>query len=478
MIYDVIIIGSGISGLSLSFYLPKETNALLLCKEEPWECNTFYAQGGVAFSKDAADIPLHIKDTIEAGCGAGNLEAIRFLCENSKAAVDDLMDAGMEFDRNAKGELAFTKEGAHSISRIVHCNGDATGRVMHSFLIEKLKHPLQKNSTVVDLLVEDGICYGVTVFDGNDFVNLYASNVVIASGGIGSLYRYNTNSHTISGDLQGLVVEKGGSLQDAEMLQFHPSVYVKNPWARKFLLSEALRGEGAHIVDSENKRFLFEYDSRGELAPRDVISRAIFEHKNKTGLEVFLSFEAFSKEFFERRFPNIYKNLLQQGYNLPEDKVPISPAFHYSMGGIKTDLSGRVEGIENLYAVGEAACNGLHGANRLASNSLLESLVFAKCCARELISTNKVKVKKTFPKSNFVLVKSQDQKFKERLRELMWNDVGIIRTREGLEEALGEISAMLKADIGRMLYLRLLCAKEIAKSALAHKESIGAHFLK
>jgi len=477
MIYDVIIIGSGLSALALSHYLPKNLNVVLVCKDAPWDCNTFYAQGGIALSRDKDDIKSHIRDTVKAGCGVGDEGAITYLCEHSKGAIDELIALGLEFDKDKEGNLAYTKEGGHSKNRILHCDGDATGRVIHSFLIQKLHHKILDNTAVTDLLVEDGVCYGVSVFDGKSQKNLYARNVVIASGGVGGLFLYNTNAHTVSGDLHGIVVEKGGILKDMEMLQFHPTVYVANSWARKLLLSEALRGEGAYVVDGDGERFLFRYHKDGELAPRDVVSRAIFEHsKEKNGS--YLSFEALSRDFLEHRFPNIFKNLTELGFSLPKDKIPISPAFHYAMGGIKSDIEGRVYGVENLFVVGEAACNGLHGANRLASNSLLESLVFAKSCASLITDREVKKVKKIFPESNFVLVKSGDQKLKTELREVMWRDVGIVRRKKGLEEAMERVDSFLSKDIGRMLFLRLLCAREIVKAALNRDESIGAHYLK
>jgi L-aspartate oxidase len=264
-----------------------------------------------------------------------------------------------------------------------------------------------------------------------------------------------------------------------EMMQFHPTVFTDTNFARKPLLSEALRGEGAEIEDEAGKRFLFEYHPDGELAPRDVVSRAIFDYSHKTGSQVYLSFKNFKKDFFKKRFPNIYKNLKELGFELPFERVPISPAFHYSMGGIETTLNARVKGMKNLYAIGEAACTGVHGANRLASNSLLEGLVFSKIAVLDSMK-NDFKIDPTQYKSlikHYTLQKPLDKAIKNELRELMWKNAAIIRTEENLQTALDKVNSYLSCDIGRLLYLRLLTAKSILEAALKRKESLGAHYI-
>lgn len=478
MIHDVLIIGSGIAGLYAGILLQKRFSTLVLCKRKPEECNTAYAQGGIATSLSEEDIERHINDTMEAGCRLNNPQAVRLLCERSREVIDDLLAFGVPFDRNDSGELLYTREGAHSENRILHGDGDATGRVILSRLLEIYQGEIRPHTVVTDLLIHKGRCYGVSISDAEGQRNLYARHVLIASGGLGSLYAVNTNARTTSGDLQGIMTEKGCPLRDMEMLQFHPTVFVDNTWARKFLLSEALRGEGATIIDSKGQRFLETYDSRGELAPRDILSRAIFDYRAKTGKAVFLSLNGFTKERIQQRFPNIYRNLTELGFHLPEDPIPISPAFHYAMGGIPTDLHGRIEGFSHLYASGEAACSGVHGANRLASNSLLEGLVFSREIVRTIeqseIDDDSLM---NFPEPKFTLEIPSDEAGKEQLREIMWKNVGIIREVEQLHTAMNAIQEMLEQPVGRLLQLRLYCARAIIEAALNRRDSLGAHYI-
>ncbi|WP_200763608.1 L-aspartate oxidase [Nitrosophilus alvini] len=476
MIYDYIIVGAGIAGLYAALNIPENKKVAVLSKEPLWECNTFYAQGGVATARDEKDINDHIEDTLKAGCGLCNKEAVEIMSQNSILVINDLINRGFEFDTDEEGNLLFTREAAHSRNRILHAGGDATGRLLHKFLIENCSHKVFESVEVADLLVEEGVCYGVTVKKEGKLKNIYGKNVFIASGGVGSLYEYHTNANTISADLQGICLEKGIELADMEFLQFHPTVFILSHRARKLLLTEALRGEGATVVDEKGRRFLFDYDSKGELASRDIVSRAIYDYKLK-GHKVYLSFENFEEEFFRYRFPTIYKNFKELGFNVPRQKVPVSPAFHFAMGGIKTDLYGKVPGFENLYAIGEVACTGVHGANRLASNSLLEGLVFSRRAVEVALINNFEPKSKKFPVLREKLIKENDKDIKNELRRVMWEKVGIIRKREKLQSAFDFICESEKKDIGRFLKLRLLCAKEIVKSALARKESIGAHYI-
>ncbi|RKY52551.1 MAG: L-aspartate oxidase, partial [Candidatus Neomarinimicrobiota bacterium] len=282
----------------------------------------------------------------------------------------------------------------------------------------------------------------------------------------------------ISGDLQGICLEKGIELERMEMLQFHPTVYVGSSAAQKQLLTEALRGEGAKLVDEDGYAFMKEYDEREELAPRDIVSRAIFDRKQVTGGEVYLSFDNFDVDYFQERFPNIYASLKDFGFNLPKQRVPISPAFHYAIGGIKTDLNGEIASVKNLYAVGEVASTQVHGANRLASNSLLEGLVFADRAVKNILAQSVTYMPKEFSISQELLRCEGDKSYKGELRRIMWDDVGIVRTQKGLEEALLFINETLDKEIGRFLKLRLLTAKEIVRSALKRKTSVGVHYMK
>ena len=481
MVYDYVIIGTGIAGLNAARLIPKDKKVLVLCKKSPWDCNTFWAQGGIATAVDDSDIPVHISDTLTAGAFYNDKDAVELLSKKSLKTITNLIDIGLEFDLNNQGKLAFTKEAAHSRSRILHADGDATGRMLHVFLLEQCQHEIVTNAVVNDLLIKDDICYGVQFFTSETEQRVvYSHNTIIASGGVGSIYRYHTNSTAIAGEVQGIICEKGLSLKDMEMMQFHPTVVKGTHFARKPLLSEALRGEGAHIVDENGYRFLFDYHKDGELAPRDVVSRSVFDYNKKTGYGIFLDLNMFEKSWFKKRFPNIYANLKDLGYDLPFEKVPISPAFHYAMGGIETTIDAKVKGMKNLYAIGESACTGVHGANRLASNSLLEGLVFSEVAVEDSLSNNfKISYKNYSNNiSSYVRNKKIDKQIKNRLRKIMWEAVSIVRTTSDLEKALDQIEDYLKEDVGRLLYLRLLTAKSILKSALKRQKSLGAHYIK
>jgi len=478
IIYDAIIIGSGIAGLNAAAAFDKNKKILIICKENSWDCNTFYAQGGVAVATDESDIDSHIADTLAAGAGLCDEKAVEILVRDGLTEMEDLIARGMKFDKDEEGNILYTKEAAHSKNRIVHAAGDATGREIHHFMMKQNKHPLLYRSTVTELLMDDGLCHGVRILNDGKCRNYYAKSVIIASGGIGSLYAYHTNARTIAGELQGLCIEKGIPLRDMEMTQFHPTVFIHNKGARKQLLTEALRGEGAHIIDDDGKRFVFEYDERGEMSPRSTVSKAIFDWKEKTGKNVYLSFPTFEEEAFRERFPTIYFNMKDMGFNLPREDVPISPAFHYAMGGIETDLNGKVVGCDNLYAVGEAASVRVHGANRLASNSLLEGLVFSKRAVKDIVKRAVYFKLKKFEDECEVLFKEGDDKRKDELRKIMWSSVSIVREMSSLHEALNRINTLLSEDIGKLLRLRLKVSKNIVESAISRTESLGAHTIK
>ena len=477
--YDVLIIGAGISGLYAAMNIPKEKKVLVICKDIPWECNTFYAQGGMATALNEADIEAHVADTMAAGAFHNNQEAVEILSRTSLDTTASIVEHGMPFDTNSDGGLLYTKEAAHSTERIIHAGGDATGRHMHYFMMVQNKHELQKNTLVYDLLIENGRCYGVKASVNYEPTTIYADDVIIASGGIGSLYAYNTNSRTVSADIHGICVEKGIALADMEFMQFHPTVFVDTPFARKLLLTEALRGEGAHVVGEKGNRFLFDYDPRGELASRDIVSRGIFDYKRKTGENAYLDFSMFDEKWFKERFPNINYTFEALGYKFPKDRISISPAFHYANGGIKCDSNGCIDGIEGLYVIGEAARTGVHGANRLASNSLLEAVVFAKRAVEHILGKEKVAIETPSFEKDYgnILHKDNDKIYKQKLRQVMWEDIGIIRTKKGLHEAKNLIYDMKNKEIGRLLELRLNTASAIVEAALARTESLGSHYI-
>ena len=478
MIYDTLIIGAGVAGLYSALNLPSDSKVLIVTKDNPWNCNTFYAQGGMAVALDEEDMKLHAEDTMNSGAGLCNEEAVSILSQSSREILHDLNERGFSFDRNKDGEFLYTKEAAHSASRIVHAGGDATGRYLHHFLLNSITHPMICDASVIDLLIDNSRCYGITIEHKGTIRNVYAKSVIIAAGGVGSLMQYHTNSRSISADLQGICSEKGIGLENMEMLQFHPTVFINNSGARKLLLSEAMRGEGAEVVDSNGVRFLKEYDKRAELAPRDIVSRAIFDYTHRHNEKSFLSFEKFDKDYLRERFPNIYISLKNVGFDISKQNVPISPAFHYSIGGIKSDMNAKVDGLENLFVVGEAASTGVHGANRLASNSLLEALVFARRAAIELRDSENSFKHIEFGTIKDSLYEESDKDKKVKLRALMWSNVGIVRTKIGLQEASQVIENFSKGNIGRLLRLRLLSAQAIVEGALKRTESIGVHYIK
>jgi len=471
MKFDSIVIGSGLAALwSAKFLNEKGLSTLIITKNQVWDSNSFYAQGGVTLAIDEKDVPIHIEDTLRAGSFHNKREMVEILSKASLSIKEELLKYGFKFDPGV------TKEGAHSVKRVFHAGGDATGRELHKFMFKKDKSFLLDEAIVFDLLIEEDVAYGVSVFHKGKKYNIYANNVIIASGGIGALYKYDTNARTISGDLQGIAIEKGISVKDMEMTQFHPTVFIEMNFSQKLLLTEALRGEGAYIVDENGDRFLFEYDERGELAGRDIVSRAIFMHQQK-GHKVFLDVSMFDEDYFKKRFPTIFNKLRDYDINVPFEPIPISPAFHYMMGGIEVDENSKIPGFRNLYAVGEVAYTGVHGANRLASNSLLECFVFAKKAASEILRVNFQTSDKKFEINSEELFKNDDKKYKNLLRDHMWNNVGIIRSEKGLLEALNFIEKSIP-NLGRLAKLRFLTAKEIVVSALNRLESLGAHYRK
>ncbi len=475
---DALIIGSGVAALSCAINLPKNLSVLLVTKDAARGANSYWAQGGVAVALDKNDVQLHIQDTIEAGAKRNNLQAVEILSSKSRQIIDALIALGMEFDKTQDGRLDYTKEGAHSKNRILHAGGDATGRELNTFLAGKNTHKVIK-ATVTDLLIDGSLCYGATVVgeDGRA-QNIYARVTVIASGGMGGLYQYSTNASGIDANLQGICLQKGISLRDMHMIQFHPTVFVQGGAKQKFLLSEALRGEGAKLIDASGERFMQRYaPDKLELAPRDVISRSIFMHKQKTGKEVFLDLRHFGKEFFTARFPTIAAKLAELGFDTTKDPVPVSPAFHYAMGGITTDLDAKVPGLKNLYAVGEVASTMVHGANRLASNSLLEALVFGNIVAEKIKSTPFVECNKTFKARETKLEAPQDAALNDELKAQMWENAGIIRHKKALDLTLQWLRETAQKPMGHLLALKFLVAKQIVIQAIEDDHSLGAHFL-
>ncbi len=475
--YDLIIVGGGVAALSAACALPESMRVLILTKAASEGCNSYWAQGGIATARDEADIALHIQDTLQAGAGLCDQEAVKTLVHEGHKQIEALIQAGMPFDRDPSGHLLYTREAAHSTERILHAGGDATGRELLRFLEAKNPHPIRTSTTAIDLLIDDNRCHGVAVITPDGLENLYAKTTLIATGGLGGLYAISTNTPGMLGQMQGVAASHNLPLKDMHLTQFHHTVFTGSAAAQKPLLSEALRGEGAYIVDENDTRFVCAAHEAGELAPRDIVARSIYTHLQK-GHQVYLDMRHFEPEAFRARFPTICESLAAQGYTLPEQKVPIAPAFHYAMGGIATDLKGRVAGIEGLYAAGEVAYSGVHGANRLASNSLLEALVFGRLAA-ESIAQNPLPETplKAFHRPQTPLSLPDDEMVLDKIRTTLWQYAGISRTHSGLKQGAETIQRLLEGQNGWLITLSLRTAAAIFKDALASEKSVGAHHL-
>lgn len=509
--YSVIIVGSGIAGLYAAIKLSETKHLpdgiLLLTKSQLAECNSRYAQGGIVgvLPENKADsISLHIADTIKAGCGLCDFNVVKFISENSNRAIKDLMKYGVEFDRNDKKQLNFTLEGAHSVRRILHVGGDATGYGIEKALVNKVKNDpaIASNITIyeqtlaIDLLVDSkNNCRGVISFNDltKEYETVYAPITILATGGTGQVYKYTTNPSVTTGDGLALGIRANAKIKDMEFIQFHPTALSLDNNDSRFLISESVRGEGAKLVNQKGEYFMENHPQK-DLAPRDVVAREIYSQLSK-GNKVFLDATFIDIDKFKTRFPNIYKSCMDNNIDVTKDFIPVSPAAHYCMGGIKTEINGKTS-VNNLYAIGEVACTSLHGANRLASNSLLECVV----CAFELVNTiNKqtltpsniidesvlTTIKKYSPENDMDDTDFDCKKLSSELRDLMWNKVGIVRTEASLLDVLSELNKIEQQEIFKdkcnsieeyelrnMLYV----AKCIINSALKRKESIGAHY--
>jgi L-aspartate oxidase len=485
---DFLVIGAGIAGLSAAIRLADAGSVLVVTKEELAESNTAYAQGGIAVAMGGAkDVALHLEDTVAAGDGLVNRDAARVLVEQGPERVEELLAWGTAFDRAAKsGELLRTREGAHSLSRILHANGDATGREIAVSLLRHAREipqmELMEWTTSVDLIVQDGRVVGATLLDGEGGLRVVqARAVLLASGGAGQVYSDTTNPAVATGDGIAMAYRAGAAVSDMEFYQFHPTAFSAQE-APRFLLSEALRGEGAYLVNAKGERFMERYHPLLELAPRDVVARAI-THEGMDG-PVYLDMRHV-REDLKARFPGISAFLATQHLDLGRDLIPVRPAAHYLMGGVKTDVEGRTT-LPGLYAAGEVACTGVHGANRLASNSLLEGLVFGVTAAETMI------VEAPAEQEDMSVVQSAlvdgitpeatTERWIAELRALMWKYAGLLRDGAGLREASRGLDA-LKKTMPRGLYRRALEARNlhivaelIVASALGREESRGAHY--
>jgi L-aspartate oxidase len=486
---DFLVVGAGIAGLRAAISLSEAGRVLVLTKEALDESNTHYAQGGIAVALGGdEDISLHLEDTLQAGDGLVNREAAAVLVEEGPKRVEELLQWGTGFDRE-NGELMLTREGAHSRSRILHAHGDATGAEIGRSLLAKAKSlanvTLDEWTTCVDLMVEAGEVRGLRVLDRDGVLReTRARAILLASGGAGQVYSDTTNPAVATGDGIAMAYRAGAEISDMEFYQFHPTA-LSLPGVPRFLLSEALRGEGAYLRNSQGERFMDRYHPQLELAPRDVVARAItregFGKQPGEILPVYLDMRHVTGLDLAARFPGISSFLRNYHLELSRDLIPVRPAAHYLMGGVRTDVDGRAS-LPRLFAAGEAACTGVHGANRLASNSLLEGLVFGARAADQMRNLPAAAASKQESRAGEPAAQSTNVELLRQLQGMMWEKAGLLREAKLLREAASELGRMRaelpEATDRASLELRNLhtIAELIVTSALAREESRGAHY--
>jgi L-aspartate oxidase len=501
-LFDVLIIGSGAAGLTAALHFDERYKIAIMCKGTLQESSTLYAQGGIAAVLDDKDsIEAHINDTLIAGAGLCDEKAVRFTVENGKAAIQWLIDKGVQFtkeiDEKGVSRYHLTKEGGHSHRRIIHAQ-DQTGKSVSSTLMDLARQApnitLLEEHIAIDLIKQNGRCIGCYAFnqESKEVEVLSAQAVLLATGGASRVYLYSTNPAVSSGDGIAMAHRAGAVVANMEFNQFHPTA-LYHPEARSFLISEAMRGEGAILVLPDGSRFMPKFDERAELAPRDVVARAIDHEMKRLGIDcVYLDISHKPAEFIISHFPNIYAKCLHYGFDITKGPIPVVPAAHYTCGGVVVDQKSRTT-IPGLYGAGEVTCTGLHGANRMASNSLLECLVYAGAASHDIMQNYD-------PQFEIEAIKAWDESWVtdseeeilvtanwDEIRRLMWNYVGIVRSNKRLKRAQERI-ALLKREIqeyyrnfritGDLLELRnlIVVAELVVEAAAARKESRGLHY--
>ncbi|MCQ2368029.1 MAG: L-aspartate oxidase [Kiritimatiellae bacterium] len=502
---DYFVVGSGMAGLMSAMHLASYGKVIVATKGRLQDCNSNFAQGGICCVMDESDnFDKHARDTMIAGAWLGKSEVVHKICEHAPEGIKDLIDCGVKFNKKEDGSWDLTREGGHSARRIFHA-GDITGEKCESAMIRKIKKmspvSLREQTIVIDLIMTKRIgiegenrCVGAYVLDkvSGEIYAIKSPNTILATGGCGKVYLYTCNPDTATGDGIALAWRAGAKIENMEFIQFHPTC-LYHPKAGRFLISEAVRGEGAILVNKHGKSFMKKYDPRGSLAPRDIVARSIDSEMKRTGDDcMFLDIRKKGEKYLKERFPNIYAKCLSFGIAMAKDLITIVPAAHYTCGGIQATIDG-VTSIPGLSAVGECASTGLHGANRLASNSLMEALVCARLTAARLgphpekftkpIEIPSWRIGQAVPSDEAVLVSHMW----DEIRRLMWDYVGIVRTNKRLQRAAHRIKTLRKEI--RDYYFRYLvtpdtlelrnlavCAELIVKSAMKRKESRGLHF--
>lgn len=496
---EILVIGSGIAGLSYSLKASRFTNITIITKRDLAESNTKYAQGGIAavFSPEDS-FADHVIDTITAGDGLCNQEVVEEVIRKGPTLVNELIDLGVQFTKNSTAEgFDLGKEGGHSKRRVLHANdmtGDEVEKILIERVLEKPNIDILEHHIAIDLICLNGKCIGAYVLDieNKKVINILAKITILATGGAGKVYLYTSNPDVATGDGVAMAYRAGATISNMEFFQFHPTG-LYHPYVKSFLISEALRGEGAILKDLGNNQFMEQYHAQKGLAPRDIVARAIDNELKKSGDDyVILDFRSKDSSFIKQRFPGIYEKCLRYGIDITKQPIPIVPLAHYSCGGVKTNINGETD-IKNLFAIGEVACTGLHGANRLASNSLLEALVLADKSAKkcEQMIQETINFQDFAPwepgnavDSNEAVVITQNW---DEIRRFMWNYVGIVRTDKRLQRAKKRIMN-LRDEINEyywdfivtsdLIELRNIAtvSEIIVDSALARKESRGIHY--
>jgi L-aspartate oxidase len=491
---EFLVIGSGIAGLRAALTLAESGDVVMLTKADPGESNTGYAQGGIAAALGPGDSPaLHAQDTIAAGDGLCDPEAVDVLVSEGPKYVVELLSWGAQFDRETDGAPALAREAAHSVRRVLHAH-DATGREIGRLLWSRVSsNPrirVLQDTEAIGLVVANGTCAGARCVSGGlDAGTVAAARTLVATGGAGQVFRETTNPSIATGDGIAMAADAGARVADLEFIQFHPTV-MSVPGQPRFLLSEALRGEGARLVNDAGERFMQRYEPAGDLASRDLVSRAIVREMERTHAPVYLTLAHLDRAFVHARFPTIAQACARAGLDLAVDRIPVSPAAHYVMGGVETDLEGRTS-VQGLFAAGEVACTGVHGANRLASNSLLEGLVFgaraadamtAPLRAARLRESDVVAWATDARRPPSIEVPAVDD-----VRALMWRNCGLLRERHGMQAALTRLEAWRAlvhgAPASRLADREFRRVRSIvsvgllvARAALRREESRGGHF--